>query len=115
MEHACLLSAVVGLFALSAVLVAGNFLPAAPILGGRDNVFSRAPLDCKPVRCGRRWSRLRLQRAHVELPDVAEQYRRARLDAAGDPYGGAGPARRAEAYLQRGARWGCGNAKRRAG
>src|SRR5208283_953252 len=83
MEYPGALSAGLVLSAVSALLVAGGVLPVAPVLGRAGHVFARPPLDAKPP--GRRLcrNRFRLQRTHVQQPDVAGDGGRAGLDAVG--------------------------------
>src|SRR5262249_20239970 len=89
-EHPDALSALVDLLVVTAALVAELLLPAAPLLRWNGHVFSRPPLDEEQLGRSRGGDRLRPQRADIERPHVAQQYRRLGWDALGDLGDGSG-------------------------
>src|SRR5262245_44924884 len=83
MEYDGALPAVVVLPDLSLALGARGLLYRPSVSRRPGNVFPRATLDRKSIRRDAGRGRLCVQRPHAKLPDVAKQYRRARLDAMG--------------------------------
>src|ERR1017187_2998615 len=83
MEHPGAVSSGIVLFAFSAFVVVGRILLVALVFGRLGNVFSRAPLDSKPLcrrLCGDRFC---LQWTYAQQPGMAGDHRWFGLDAVG--------------------------------
>src|SRR3954470_12916243 len=82
-EHPHPLSPLSDLSSPALALVPGSFLSGAPLPGGYRDVHSGVSLDQQLLSGGSCWHRFRLQWFDVQLSHVAQQHRRARVDAVG--------------------------------